>query len=147
MATSPELKVKFKKLLQEAVPSPTSMFYDDIKTDTNLFGHLNTYLILVHTTSNSVDDRETYLLSLNEAITKHVIYQDRVKTILTYFQSEVNSGNITGYWLYGYKVNPNHDVPFTILHKNHKFQIAKKVFLNGPLKDNEFIQKKGKHYA
>jgi len=54
----------------------------------------------------------------------------------------------TGYILHGYKATPLKPGPcFIAMNKVKKFQVKKKTFLNGPLKDNEFIQKKGKYYA
>ena len=61
--------------------------------------------------------------------------------------SQVTSGDISGYLLQGLQIKSMESLTMHLKNQYRKFQLLKKTFLNGPLKDNGFIQKKGKHYA
>jgi hypothetical protein len=147
MATTPKAKVTFKTnpinfddFLEVAQESPVSVFNEDS-------GHLQSYIIVYYDNKSSVDVQENYEIYLNESIKNYDNYISRYKTIKTYADQEVANGNHTGYRLFGYVLQPFEMQ--TLLLKNHhkKFQVKDKTYLNGPLKSNEFLAKKGKYYA
>jgi len=147
MATEP--KVKFKHpFLQEIVPE--EFHADDISTESTSVenDHLSYYNIVLYTTYSPVDVKEEYSIYLNEIRKTTEDYFDRFEVVKKYVNVQLEEGSITGYILHGYKATPLKPAPcFIAMNKLKKFQVKKKTFLNGPLKDNEFIQKKGKHYA
>ena len=105
------------------------------------------WLILAYTTTRDKDTLEQYKLYLNATRTTSLDYEEKINSLEAAFKFELMQDHITGYWLYGYKVNPSTPGDFELLKKKHHFQVTKKVFLNGPLKDNDFLQKNGKHHA
>lgn len=147
MATTPKAKVTFKTnptnfddYLEVAQESLVSVLGEGTE-------HHQSYIIVYYTNNNTADNQDNYGIYLNESIKNYDNYISRYKTIKIYADQEVANGNHTGYRLFGYVLQPF--AMQTLFLKNHhkKFQVKKKTFLNGPLKDNEFLSGKGKHYA
>jgi hypothetical protein len=141
VATTPKAKVIFK----------TNPFIEVSEESASVFGedtvHLQSYIIVYYTTKSAADNQADYNIYLNESIKNYDNYISRYKTIKTYADEQVNSGEHTGYRLFGYVLQPFEMQ--TLFLKNHhkKFQVKDKTYLNGPLKSNEFLAKKGQHYA
>jgi len=147
MATEP--KVKFKGYGTQGI-IPEEFHAIDLSTESPPVenDHLSYYNIVLYTTYSPVDVKEEYSIYLNEIRKTTEDYFDRFEVVKKYANAQLEEGSITGYILHGYKVSPLKTGSSTIaMNKVKKFQVKKKTFLNGPLKDNEFIQKKGKHYA
>jgi hypothetical protein len=146
VATTPKAKVIFKT-------NPT--FFDDFVSvaeetspvDNDDITHLQSYIIVYYTTKSTADVQHEYDIYLNESIKNYDNYISRYKTIKTYADQLVASGEHTGYHLYGYVLQPFEMQ--TLFLKNHhkKFQVKDKTYLNGPLKSNEFLAKKGQHFV
>ena len=141
MATTPKAKVIFKTNPFIEVSEESAFVFDD-----NM-GHLQSYIIVYYTNKSTADNQANYEIYLNESIKNYDNYISRYKTIKTYADEQVNSGEHTGYRLFGYVLQPFEMQ--TLFLKNHhkKFQVKDKTYLNGPLKSNEFLAKKGQHYA
>ena len=143
MATTPKAKVSFKT-------NPFIMDIPEPEESASVFGegmlHLQSYIIVYYTTKSAADVQHEYDIYLNESIKNYDNYISRYKTIKTYADEQVNSGEHTGYRLFGYVLQPFEMQ--TLFLKNHhkKFQVKDKTYLNGPLKSNEFLAKKGGHY-
>lgn len=146
MATTPKTKVSFK-----THPSMYDDFFSATKpvpvSDNNDLTHLQTYIIIYYTTVGTEDTLNAYDMYLNECHYDHDKYISRYKSIRQFAEEQVKSGERTGYHLYGYVLRP-----FSLemlQEKNHhwKFQVKNKTYLNGPLKNNEFLQKKGGMYV
>jgi len=147
MATAP--KVKFKIPPDYTGPLSTGVFIqEDISPDTDisLDQHCG-YLIILYTTHSNVDDKSSYSIYLYEPRLTLDSYFERYDTVKAYAENQLNAGELTGFILHGFRVDSLNTATMTAMNKMKKFQVKKKTFLNGPLKDNEFIQKKGKHYA
>lgn len=143
MTTTPKAKVSFK-----TNPCP----YDDLAeemlvTNNDDITHLKTYIIIYYTTKGTEDVSMAYDIYLNEGHNDYDKYVSRYKAIKAFANEQVNSGEQTGYHLFGYVLRPFETQ--TLLIKNHhkKFQVKNKTYLNGPLKSNEFLAKKGQYYA
>ena len=157
MAIAP--KVKFKTIATVAAKAPDLTWGADPSKAFSITDILPTqeppnyhklpdiWLILVYTTKYDTDTLEQYTLLLHEIQTSVLVYTDRIITLKHHLKFELDGGNINGYYLYGYKVTPEVPGGLELLSKKHMFQVTKKVYLNGPLKDNAFLQKKGKHHA
>ncbi len=141
MATTPKAKVSFKtNPFLEVSEEPASIFGEDTV-------HLQSYIIVYYTTKSAADNQAEYDIYLNESIKNYDNYISRYKTIKTYADEQVNSGEHTGYRLFGYVLRPFGIQPLFLKNHYKKFQVKDKTYLNGPLKSNEFLAKKGQHYA
>ena len=163
MATSPKVKFKTLAHFQGSAPLswPADTYAEALNTQTlgdalADLGYSPTqdshklpslWLILAYTTTRDKDTLEQYKLCFNATRTTSLDYEDKINSLEAAFKSEFMQGHITGYWLYGYKVNPSTPGDFELLKKKHQFQVTKKVFLNGPLKDHDFLQKNGKYHV
>jgi len=146
MATEP--KVKFKNIPELIEPGESHVMDFSTESTTVEDDHLSYYNIVLYTTYSPVDVKEENSIYLNEIRKTTEDYFDRFEVVKKYANAQLEEGSITGYILHGYKATPLKPGPcFIAMNKVKKFQVKKKTFLNGPLKDNEFIQKKGKHYA
>jgi hypothetical protein len=141
MATTPKAKVSFKtNPFIEVSEEPASIFGEDTV-------HLQSYIIVYYITKSTADNQAEYGIYLNESIKNYDNYISRYKTIKTYADEQVNSGENTGYRLFGYVLRPFDMIPLFLKNHHWKFQVKDKTYLNGPLKSNEFLAKKGQHYA
>jgi len=108
---------------------------------------LNTYLILLYVTQAQEDKKENYTPYLVEFRNELDQYFDRYDVVKKYADTSLANGTYTGFALHGFKISSLYSNSMISMNKYKKSQIKKKTFLNGPLKDNEFLAKKGKHFA
>jgi hypothetical protein len=139
MATVPKKKVSFKinDILEEEFPVEVGEKHS-----------LETYVILYYSTVEGQDDPHLYQQYLNETTTDFEQHKARYQVIKSFAQDQVKEGIHTGYKLFAYVLTPFSMLSVSKMMRSDKdFQIKHKTYLNGPLKDNEFLAKKGKHYA
>jgi len=162
VAVAPKVKFKAVDILHTLEPEPVGVFnnpeseqfyqslgasYEEIKPKEEPPEHLNTYLILLYVTQAQEDKREHYTPYLIEFIKGLDQYFDRYDVVKKYADSSLANGTNTGFVLHGFKISSLYSNSMVSMNKYRKFQVKKKTFLNGPLKDNEFLAKKGKHFA
>jgi len=122
-------------------------FSEEIKPQEQSPEHLNTYLILLYVTQAQEDKKENYTTYLVEFRNGLVHYFNRYDVVKKYADTSLANGTYTGFVLHGFKISSLYSNGMLSMNKYKKFQVKKKTFLNGPLKDNEFLAKKGKHFA
>jgi len=137
-----EFVVKFKNTVKKQVTLDESIPYIQEGLE-----HTHFYVIVLYTTTEPVDSKENYSKYLIETRSELDSYFSRFDDIKKYAENQLTAGELTGFYLHGFKVRPLESTGTISMNKMHKFQVKPKTFLNGPLKDNEFIAKKGKHYA
>lgn len=145
MTTTSKTKVSFKThpstyndFVSATEPVPVS--------DNNDLTHFQTYIIVYYTTVGTEDTVNAYAVYLNECHYDHDKYISRYKSIRIYADAQIQSGEHTGYHLFGYVLRPFSLEMLQVKNHHKKFQVKNKTYLNGPLKDNEFLAKKGQHY-
>ena len=147
MATAPKVKFKINPDYAETIPTE-AFIQDDVSPDTNMsLDQHRGYLIILYTTNSNVDDKSSYNIYLYESRLTIDSYFERYDTVKTYAENQLSAGELTGFILHGFRVSSLETSVMAPINKMKKFQVKKKTFLNGPLKDNEFIQKKGNYYA
>jgi len=134
--------VKFKSAVKKQI-----ILDDYVPSTQEGLEHTHFYVIVLYTTTELVDSKENYSKYLIETRSELDNYFSRYDDIKKYAENQLTTGEITGYYLHGFKCRPLESNGIISMNKMHKFQVKPKTFLNGPLKDNEFIAKKGKHYA
>jgi len=144
MAAIPDFKVKFKPA--SVFTEPSGDMEDITLEEKPSLDHLDTYLIILYSTDSQNNSKENYNIYLSESITSYNAYYERIKLIKEFAEGKMNKGDFTGYYLHGFKVSTLENSTMWPMFKQKKFQVKKKTYLNGPLKDQEFIAKKGKHY-
>jgi len=162
MAVAPKVKFKAVDILHTLEPGPTGIFSnsdseqfyqslkafsEETKPQEEPLEHLNTYLILLYVTQAQEDKKEKYTPYLVEFRNGLDQYFDRYDVVKTYADTSLANGTYTGFVLHGFKISSLYSNSMISMNKYKKFQVKKKTFLNGPLKDNEFLAKKGKHFA
>jgi len=106
------------------------------------------YHLVLYTTKANINDEDKYTIYANEARSEETI-QDRISAFKEFVDTQLAEGYITGFILKVYRISPFlSNTGMYMVCNYRKFEVKKeKVFLNGPLKNNEFLQKKGAHYA
>ena len=106
------------------------------------------YVLVMYTTTSNENDYHNYKMYARE-IHDSIAIQERVDAFRQFADNQISIGNLTGVILKVYRINPMvSNTGMTMITHYRKFETKKdKVFLNGPLKNNEFLQKKGKMYA
>lgn len=164
MANTPKVKFKTSSALAALASAEQNLSWDNTPAEssnlppnygidlattapTNFYKLSDIWLTVAYTTTAATDTLEQYTLFLHETRASNFFYAERISQLNTSLKFELAGGNITGYHLYGYKMSLGAPGDFELLSKKHMFQVTKKVYLNGPLKDNAFLQKKGKYHA
>jgi len=161
MAVAPKVKFKTVDIEQQmGVPSAvfnnpeSEQFYQSLKAfseeskpQEEPLEHLDTYLILLYVTQAQEDKKQNYTTYLVEFKNGLAQYFDRYAVVRNYADTSLANGTYTGFVLHGFKISSLYSNSMISMNKYKKFQVKKKTFLNGPLKDNEFLAKKGKHFA
>ena len=131
--------------------SPTSdstYFSEEEEEDVNEYlKSLSVYTIILYLTHDNEDKKENYILYCQEAVWGLKAYKERLGAIKNHATCRMTNGENTGFYLFAYRMSPMEGGYMDVLVNMHEFKEIKKTFLNGPLKDNEFLSKKGKHYA
>jgi len=147
MATAPKVKFKIPPDYTGSLTGE-AFIQDDVSPEISMgLDHQRGYLIILYTTHSNVDDKSSYSIYLYEPRLTLDSYFERYDVVKKYAETQLEAGELTGFVLHGFRVQSLETGSMTAMNKVKKFQVKKKTFLNGPLKDNEFIQKKGKHYA
>jgi len=106
------------------------------------------YHLVLYTTTALTNDFSLYSLYAHESRTKDDI-ENRIIAYRTFVDDQLAGEQITGFMLKVFRIDPMvSNMSMECVTNYKKFNTPKdKVFLNGPLKSNEFLSKKGKHYA
>jgi len=103
------------------------------------------YMLVLLTTTSPADKLNNYSYHSHVCIKSGV--DERVAAYKNYALQELDSGNISGYIVKAFRLDPLKSNTMILVASIRKFQMVKKTYLNGPLKDNEFLKKKGEPYA
>ena len=148
--------VKFKPYFTDTVL--TNPYFDavnkakstmnDLESPEPDISHLDIYTLVFFTNKEKTNEAEHYYCHLSETYVGDLEhYKKKADVVLSYAQNNLQAGEITGYRIKGYKMSPFQNKSAILMNSWQDFQVKKKTFLNGPLKDNEFLKQKGKHYA
>ena len=138
-APSPSAQIMAEHFGDEPAPTPVE--------EAEQHPH-RTYHLVLFTTKANTNDEDKYTVYANEARSEEDI-QHRISAFKGFVDTQLSEGHITGFILKVYRISPFISNTGMLMITNYrKFEAKKdKVFLNGPLKNNEFLQKKGKMYA
>lgn len=154
MATNNKVKFVIPKLHEQFyAPSPSAQImaehFGDEPTPTLVEEDpFRVYVLVMYTTTSNENEHHNYKMYTRE-IHDSIAIQERVDAFRQFIDSQISANNLTGAVLKVYRINPMvSNTGMTMVTNYRKFEAKKdKVFLNGPLKNNEFLQKKGKMYA
>lgn len=153
-------KVKFKPLYNPASPAyaPPSFTEQMLKVEDSppsapwvstesVNDKFNVFILCLLKTTSHENASKNYSYHAQEAAPANEV-EARISAYKDFAENQVECGAFTGYILKVFRINPMiSSTSMAMIFHHKKFQVKKKTFLNGPLKDNEFLSGKGKHYG